>query len=244
MLMFALADFASDDGGDVFPSKYRLAKLLRITERSVKRMLAGLVAEGWLIALNSDAGGSSDNVRRYRINIARLRAMPVIAKPANWEKFIRTSDAGVTGDAGDTGDTHVTGGVTPVSKRGDTSVTQIINKQSINNQGGCLAANNGSKPPSCPHQKIIDLYHETLPTLPRVSSWTTKRRQYLNARWREDPKRQNLEWWRGFFKYVAKSDLLTGNLDGRPWQANLEWLVKESNFVKVIEGNYENRSAA
>jgi hypothetical protein len=81
-------------------------------------------------------------------------------------------------------------------------------------------------------------------TLPRVRTWTKKREQYLNARWREDPKRQNLEWWEKFFAYVNQSDLLTGRLDGRDWQANLEWLLKESNFVKVIEGNYENRNAA
>lgn len=96
--------------------------------------------------------------------------------------------------------------------------------------------------PACPHEQIIALYHELLPTLPAVKVWNDKRKQALKSRWLEDEKRQTLDFWRKYFNYVATSDFLTGR--SGTFQATLEWLVNSSNFVKVIEGNYENRKAA
>ncbi len=100
--------------------------------------------------------------------------------------------------------------------------------------------------PDCPHQAIIDLYHETLLTAPKVKRWTETRARLLRARWNEDPKRQDLGWWKRFFEYVGESDFLMGRLpaNGRaPFEASLDWLIKSENLVKVIEGRYENRTA-
>ena len=100
----------------------------------------------------------------------------------------------------------------------------------------------------CPHQEIISLYHEVLPVLPRVREWNKARQAYLRGRWKENPDRQSLDWWRDFFGYVAESDFLCGRVPGRngspPFQADLEWLVRPNNFIKVIEGKYERGVAA
>jgi hypothetical protein len=56
-----------------------------------------------------------------------------------------------------------------------------------------------------------------------------------------------LRWWGEFFGYVAKSDFLMGRSqprDREPFECDLEWLVRPKNFVKVIEGKYENRGRA
>lgn len=98
-------------------------------------------------------------------------------------------------------------------------------------------------PDLCPHSEIIAAYHELLPMATRIRDWTPARQQLLRARWREKPERQNVDWWRGFFGYVAKSDFLTGKVssrDRRPFAVSLEWLCQAKNFVKVIEGKYEN----
>lgn len=92
----------------------------------------------------------------------------------------------------------------------------------------------------CPHQEIVNVYHEILPELPRVKILTDKRKQLLKTRWREDEKRQDLEFWRRFFNYIRTSDFLMGKANG--FQASFEWLITSQNFVKVIEGNYDNRS--
>lgn len=98
--------------------------------------------------------------------------------------------------------------------------------------------------PPCPHEQIIELYHEVLPMCPRVREWHKTRKGLLRTRWRENPKRQNLDWWRGFFEYVAKSKFLTGQAKPRPDQppfiADLEWLIRPTNLTKVTEGKYED----
>lgn len=103
-------------------------------------------------------------------------------------------------------------------------------------------------PLHCPHDEIVALYHEVLPELPRVKNWTEKRKGYLRSRWRSDPKRQNLTYWRKYFEHVRNSPFLMGEVDPMPgrsrFQADLEWLVCESNFTKVIERKYHEDSAA
>jgi hypothetical protein len=95
----------------------------------------------------------------------------------------------------------------------------------------------------CPHQKIIALYHEVLPMCPRVRDWTPARAAQLRARWNEDKKRQNPEFWKRLFEYVRTCDFLIGKTD-KPFFADLEWISKSKNFTKIREGRYENRSAA
>lgn len=113
---------------------------------------------------------------------------------------------------------------------------------------GSGSAASAPRVPPCPHQEIIDLYHELLPMGTQVRVWNSTRAKTLQARWREDPKRQNLDWWRRFFAYVAESDFLTGRVPaapGRdPFVVSLDWLVSPQNFAKTIEGRYENRSVA
>ena len=97
-----------------------------------------------------------------------------------------------------------------------------------------------SKLSATPYQKIVDLYHETLPDLPRVAKLTKTRKGYIQQRWKEDmPELKN---WGNFFDYVKQSDFLTGKVNGSgdrpPFRADLEWLIKPSNFVKIAEGKY------
>lgn len=102
--------------------------------------------------------------------------------------------------------------------------------------------------PDCPHQAIIALYHELLPMCPGIRDWTPARAQALRARWNEDAKRQNLDYWRKFFAYVAESEFLTGRArttDGRrPFVASLDWIIKAENFTKIREGRYHNEQVA
>jgi hypothetical protein len=93
--------------------------------------------------------------------------------------------------------------------------------------------------PNCPHDEIIRIYHETLPSLPRVKAWTEERKKHLRARWAEDPKRHDLSWWKRYFDHVEKSPFLTGD-NNRGWTPNLEWLVKQKNLLNVIEGKYHS----
>lgn len=119
-------------------------------------------------------------------------------------------------------------------------------EQGITNPDGLVVAGKPAPPP-CPQSEIVSLYHEVLPSLRRVREWTNARQTMLRKRWSEDPARQNLDWWREFFDYVAQSDFLMGRTQGQTgegFDCDLEWLLRPKNFVKVIEGKYENRRAA
>lgn len=96
-------------------------------------------------------------------------------------------------------------------------------------------------PDKIPYAKIIDLYHEVLPTLPKCEKLTTKRRGYIAARWKAGDL-PDLDEWRDYFVYVGKSPFLMGKADPvngfKRFVANIEWLSNESNFTKVLEGKY------
>jgi len=105
---------------------------------------------------------------------------------------------------------------------------------------------NPKKPESVPFGRIVDLYHELLPTLPTVADLSAKRKAIVRARWQSlkpESLADGLNEFRCYFERVAKSKFLTGKSppvgDRKPFRANFEWLMNESNFLKVIEGNYD-----
>lgn len=90
-----------------------------------------------------------------------------------------------------------------------------------------------------PAKAIHDLYNEICTRLPTSRGLSPKRRDQIQARWKEDTERQSLDWWRAFFEYVNQSDFLANGLGS--WKgANLEWITNANNMVKIIEGQYEN----
>jgi uncharacterized protein YdaU (DUF1376 family) len=111
------------------------------------------------------------------------------------------------------------------------------------------------KLPGCDHKAVIELYHQNLPTMRRVEVWNETRAGYLRQRWREVAAElaqaqditafDVLNWWGEFFQSVGKSRFLTGRVnskDGRAFVADLEWILKPSNFAKIVEGKYHGNN--
>jgi hypothetical protein len=94
----------------------------------------------------------------------------------------------------------------------------------------------------CPLKRIVELYHELLPELPRVEKLTKVRAGYIQQRWREDL--PGVDAWRAYFTDVRNSKFLMGKTQGRdgkpPFRADLEWLTRPGNFAKVAEGKYHS----
>lgn len=116
---------------------------------------------------------------------------------------------------------------------------------------GELTAPAIAKLPECEHKEVIELYHQFLPTLRKVEVWNAARKGYLRQRWREVAEElaqdksidssHVLNWWSEFFQHIGKSKFLTGKVnskDGRAFTADLEWILKPSNFAKIVEGKY------
>ena len=128
---------------------------------------------------------------------------------------------------------------------------QIVtkNQEPITNNQDIKTISAESKIPPCPHQAIIDIYHQTLPELPKVISWNKTRESHLKQRWRElftefecKSTEEALDWFRNdFFQFIKNSKFLTGRTqskDRRPFLADLEWVIKPTNFTKIIERKY------
>ena len=106
--------------------------------------------------------------------------------------------------------------------------------------------------PDCPYAEIIAGYHSWLPRLPKVKIANQKRKDLIRGRWREVcaaerwGKDDALEFFGNFFAKVARSKFLTGRTQqkGRePFVADLEWLMRPTNFAKTLEGRYEETEA-
>lgn len=106
------------------------------------------------------------------------------------------------------------------------------------------------KCPPCPFEEILEVYGRELPTLPAMRVLTDPRKRAMQTRWRdvcadqEFDKTAGVEFFKRFFAKVGGSKFLTGNSPSRtpgqkPFRADLEWLMKQGNFVKVWEGRYE-----
>lgn len=154
-----------------------------------------------------------------------------------------------------------TSGTPKEPQRGNPKNTGIPVKKNTNPDGFVVASaaddartprtsdgdNAKASNPPCPHQQIIDLYHELLPANPRIRDWTPARAAHLRARWSEDRKRQSLDWWRRFFERINTAcPFLVGRKtgsNGRPFLPGLEWIVKAENFTKILEGRYVEEAA-
>ena len=109
--------------------------------------------------------------------------------------------------------------------------------------------------PTCPHQELLALWAEQLPFArqPVPTLWAgTSRAQNMAARWRAGfgpskpdgspfytTREEGLDWWRRFFGYIAGNEFLTA---GHRW-FDLPWVVKKTNFIKILERNYEDEAA-
>ena len=87
-----------------------------------------------------------------------------------------------------------------------------------------------------PYQAIVDLFHELCPSLPKLMRLTNNRRTAIKNRWKEYG---DLEAFRTLFARAEASDFLSGR-NGKWTNCNFDWLMKPSNMIKVLEGNYDN----
>ena len=85
-----------------------------------------------------------------------------------------------------------------------------------------------------PYQDVVEDFNNICKTLPRVTKLTDARRKVIKARFKD----HGLAGIQTVFEKAESSDFLSGRNGG--WSASFDWLMKPSNFQKVIEGNYDN----
>ena len=110
--------------------------------------------------------------------------------------------------------------------------------------------------PRCETQSVVDLYHDTLPELPRVRLMTDGRRKAISAFWRfvltskksdGSPRATNADeamaWIRGYFGRARDNDFLMGRGHKAPghegWSCDLDFLLTDKGKRHVIEKTKE-----
>lgn len=86
-------------------------------------------------------------------------------------------------------------------------------------------------------QNIIEKFNQKCPKLPQVIKLSQERKSKINARYQE-------HGLAGIFRVIsqtAESKFLQGEND-RGWTADFDWVFSPSNFLKILEGRYENRN--
>ena len=81
-------------------------------------------------------------------------------------------------------------------------------------------------------QQVVDLYHSICISFPSVRSLSDARKKAIKARL----KTYTLDDFRQVFENAEASSFLKGADGG--WKASFDWLIKEANMLKVLEGNY------
>lgn len=90
--------------------------------------------------------------------------------------------------------------------------------------------------PSESVKKTIDIYHQICGNFSRITAITHERTRAVESLL----SRYSEAEIKTMFEKASKSDFLNG-VNQRSWKANFDWLINESNFLKVLEGNYDNR---
>lgn len=92
--------------------------------------------------------------------------------------------------------------------------------------------------PNINYQQIADMYNDTCVSLPKVKALSDARKKAIKARLNS----YTVEQLQEAFTMVEESDFLKGKND-RNWSANFDWVIKDSNIAKILDGNYKNRNS-
>lgn len=85
------------------------------------------------------------------------------------------------------------------------------------------------------YKSIIDAYNEICISFPKVTALSDKRKKSIKARLSS----YSVEQFKEVFRKAEQSKFLKGD-NKRKWKANFDWMINDSNFAKIIDGNYDD----
>lgn len=94
-----------------------------------------------------------------------------------------------------------------------------------------------ARAPGIPYQKIVNLYNDLCPKMNRCMKVSDARERAVKARYSSG---YALEDFEKLFRLAGESRFLNGGND-RNWRADFDWLVRDANMAKVLEGKYADK---
>lgn len=87
------------------------------------------------------------------------------------------------------------------------------------------------------YELIARMYNDTCVSFPHLTTLSDARKKAIKARLNK----YSIEDLQRAFELTEASDFLKGN-NGRNWSANFDWIIKDTNIAKILDGNYNNRA--
>ena len=91
-----------------------------------------------------------------------------------------------------------------------------------------------------PYKEITDLYNQICTELPACVKLSESRKKAIRARLSSG---YTVDDFKTLFQKTKDSSFLTGG-NNRNWIAGFDWLIKDNNMAKVLEGTFDDRSMA
>jgi 5-methylcytosine-specific restriction endonuclease McrA len=89
------------------------------------------------------------------------------------------------------------------------------------------------------YQQIADMYNDTCVSFPRLTTLSDARKRAIRARLNT----YTIDDFALMFKKAEASTFLKGGNE-RNWRATFDWMIKDSNMAKILDGNYDDKPAA
>ena len=87
------------------------------------------------------------------------------------------------------------------------------------------------------YQRIVNMYNNTCVSFPKITKLSESRKKAIKARLNM----YDYDDFQTLFSKAESSDFLKGN-NSRNWQATFDWLIKDTNIAKTLDGNYDNKT--
>lgn len=88
------------------------------------------------------------------------------------------------------------------------------------------------------YELVARMYNDTCVSFPHLTTLSEARKKAIKARLNK----YTLDDLQRVFDLAEASDFLKGN-NSRNWSATFDWLMKDTNIAKVLDGNYNNKTS-
>ena len=260
LVLLKLADNANDKG-ECFPSYQHIADQCEISRRAVMGHIQALEKAGYL-KIKRRKNGKENQSNVFYLTLkkggepAALRGSELSAPPS--EPNAPPSEPAALGgsESGSPITSHSSEPIIeptplPPNSAGKVDAVASANPDGLAGVIGDDQKSTTAKPRrryEAPVSELVAIYNEeTAGVLPAVQKITDSRIKAVNARWlqflnsktltgevRYSDRESGLAWWRKFFRKVLLNERWCGG-SGIEWTADFDWIVKQSNFVKILE---------
>jgi len=124
----------------------------------------------------------------------------------------------------------------PTSNPPATNQQLTTNKNNKNNKKYKNIKNSTTTLSDFENFNFFEIFHSACPNLPKVLIQSDARKKLIADRLSDFGKEKLLL----VFKLAGESDFLNGKND-KNWSADLDWILKPANFIKILENKYKNK---